>query len=181
MRKLTVMEMCQANASHRSRFFGRFTSSRERRDPVRLREEEVCEPPVGRLPAWSMLALAQGVYYAAFGAWPLVHLRSSKTVTGPKLEEWLTKGVGACWLNVGLHLIEAGRHGGRVRRDVRGLAIRMAATFAAFDFHYAGRRRRISPVYLINGFVQLGFVALWGLEKLATERAQERPPMAAHA
>jgi hypothetical protein len=175
------MEPRQPNASHRKRFFGLLPSSRERRDPVRLREEEVLDPPVERLPAWSMLALAQGVYYAAFGAWPLVHLKSFETVTGPKREEWLTKGVGACWLNVGLHLIEAGRHGGRVRRDVRALAIRMAATFAAFDFHYAGRRRRISPLYLINGFVQLGFVALWGFEKVAEERAQHRPPMAAHA
>jgi len=165
----------------RGRFFGRLPRSQERRDPVRLREETALDPPVERLPPWSMLALAQGAYYAVFGAWPLVHLRSFEKVTGPKLEEWLTKGVGACWLNVGLHLIEAGRHGGRVRRDVRALAIRMAATFAAFDFHYAGRRRRISPAYLINGFVQLGFVALWGLEKLAEERAQHRPPMAAHA
>src|SRR2546423_15218730 len=113
MRKLCGMELCQANASYRKRFFGLLPSPHERRDPVRLREEEILEPPVERLPAWSMLALAQGVYYAVFGAWPLVHLKSFETVTGPKREEWLTKGVGACWLNVGLHLVEAGRHGGR--------------------------------------------------------------------
>ena len=181
MHNLVTMEPRPAKAPRRRRFFGLLSPSRERRDPVRLREQDVREPPVERLPAWSMLALAQGVYYAVFGAWPLLHLRSFETVTGPKLEEWLTKGVGACWLNVGIHLVAAGRHGGRVRRDVRGLAIRMAAAFAAIDFHYAGRRRRISPVYLINGFVQLGFVALWQLEKLASERAQQRPPMAAHA
>jgi len=171
----------QADAPRRRRFFGLLPSSRERRDSVRLRQEDVLEPAADRLPAWSMLALAQGAYYAVVGAWPLVHLRSFELVRGPKLEEWLTKGVGPCWLNVGIHLIEAGRQGGRVRRDVRALAIRMAATFAAFDFHYAGRRRGISPVHLINGFVQLGFVALWGLEKLAEERAQKRPPIAAHA
>jgi hypothetical protein len=181
MRKLSSMELCQANAAHGRRFFGRLSSSRERRDAVRLREEAVRAPPVERLPAWSMLALAQGVYYAAFGAWPLLHLRSFEAVTGPKLDECLTKALGACCLNVGIHLIEAGRHGGRVRRDVRALAIRMAATFAALDFQYAGRHRRTSPVSLLKGFVQLGFVALWGLEKLATERAQQRPPMAAHA
>ena len=165
----------------RRRFFGLLPSTRERRDPVRLREEEGLDPPVERLPPWSMLALAQGAYYAVFGAWPLFQLRSFEKVTGPKLEGWLTKGVGACWLNVGIHLIEAGRHGGRVRRDVRGLAMRMAATFAFFDFHYAGLRRRISPVYLINGFIQLGFLTLWQLEKLAEQRAQHRPPIAAHA
>jgi len=181
MRKLPSMEPRRADAQRRRRFFGLFPSSRERRDPVRLREEDVLEPAAARLPAWSMLALAQGAYFAVVGAWPLVHLRSFEMVTGPKLEEWPTKGVGACWLNVGIHLIEAGRHGGRVRRDVRALAVRMAASFALFDFHYAGRRRRISPVYLINGFIQLGFVALWGLEKLAEDRAQKRPPIAAHA
>jgi hypothetical protein len=175
------MESRRMDGPRRGRFFGLLPRSRERRDPLRLREEEVREPPVERLPPWSMLALAQGAYYAVFGAWPLLHLRSFEKVTGPKPEEWLTKGVAACWVNVGIHLIEAGRQGGRVRRDVRGLAMRMAATFAFFDFHYAGLRRRISPVYLINGLVQLGFLALWQLEKLAEERAQHRPPIAAHA
>ena len=181
MRNLRSMEPRRADAPRWRRFFGLLPSSRERRDPVRLREQDVLLPAAARLPAWSLLALAQGAYYAVMGAWPLVHLRSFEVVTGPKLEEWLTKGVGASWLNVGIHLIETSRHGGRVRRDVRALAVRMAATFALFDFHYAGRRRRISPVYLINGFIQLGFVALWGLEKLADERAQKRPPIAAHA
>jgi len=64
---------------------------------------------------------------------------------------------------------------------VRGLAVRMAMTFAAFDFCYAGLRRRISPVYLVNGFVQVAFAALWGAERLAEARAERRPPMAAHA
>lgn len=146
-----------------------------------MREEEVREPPVERLQPWSILALAQGAYYALVGAWPLVHLRSFEKVTGPTLEEWFIKGVGACSLNVGLHLMQAGLRGGRPRRDERGLALRMAATFAAVDFHYAGLRRRISPVYLIDGFVQLGFIALWGAARIAEERAARRPPIAAHA
>lgn len=175
------MEPRRADAPRRRRFFGLLPWTRERRDPVRLREHDLLEPAADRLPPWSMLALAQGAYYAVMGAWPLLHVRSFEVVRGPKLEEWLTKGVGACWLNVGIHLVETSRHGGRVRRDLRALAVRMAATFAAFDFHSAGRRRRISPACLINGFIQLGFVALWGLEKLADERAQMRPPIAAHA
>jgi hypothetical protein len=160
---------------------GVFAALRDRRDAMNSDEEPVLAPAVDRLQPWSLLAVAQGAYYAVFGAWPLFHLRSFEKVTGPKREEWLTKGVGACWLNVGIHLIQAGLRGGRSRRDVRGLAVRMAMTFAAFDFYYAGLRRRISPVYLVNGFVQVGFAALWGAERLAEGRAERRPPVAAHA
>ena len=144
-------------------------------------EEAVLGPAVDRLQPWSLLAIAHGAYFAALGAWPLLHFRSFEKVTGPKPEEWLTKGVAACWLNVGIHLVQAGLRGGRSRREVRGLAVRMAMTFAAFDFHYAGRRRRISPVYLVNGFAQVAFATLWGAERLAEARAERRPPMAAHA
>ena len=148
---------------------------------MRLREEEVREPPVERLQPWSIVALAQGAYYALVGTWPLVHRRSFEKVTGPKLEEWLSKGVGACWLNVGLHLMQAGLRGGRPRRDERGLAVRTAATFAALDLFYAGLRRRISPVYLVDGIIQLGFIAFWSAASLAEKRASRRPPIAAHA
>jgi hypothetical protein len=175
------MEISQTPRLHRARLLDWWSSLRDRRERMRSRDLEDLEPPVERLQPWSMLALAQGIYYAAAGAWPLLHLRSFEKVTGPKLEEWLTKGVGACWLNVGIELIQAGLRGGHVRRDVRALAVRMAVTFAAFDFHYAGRRRRISPVYLINGFVQLAFVVLWGAARLAEQRALQRPPVAAHA
>ncbi len=88
---------------------------------------------------------------------------------------------GACWLNVGLHLMQVALRGGRPRRDERGLALRMAATFAAFDFYNAGLRRRISAIYLVNGFIQLGFIALWGAAGIAEEQASRRPPIAAHA
>jgi hypothetical protein len=160
---------------------GLFSPPRAHRDAVRSREEVDFEPPVERLQPWSMVALAQGVYYSLMGAWPLVHPRSFEKLTGPKPAGWLTRGVGACWLNVGIHLIRAGLRGGRPRRDERGLALRMAATFAAFDFHCAGLRRRVSPAWMINGLIQLGFIALWGATGIAEQKALRRPPIAAHA
>ena len=160
---------------------GVFAALRDRRDAMNSDEEAVLAPAADRLQPWSLLAIAQGAYFAAFGAWPLLHFRSFEKATGPKPEQWLTKGIGACWLNVGIHLIQAGLRGGRSRRDVRGLAVRMAMTFAAFDFHSAGLRRRISPVSLVNGFVQVAFAAMWEAERLAEARAERRPPMAAHA
>ena len=150
-------------------------------EELRPRGGAKLEPPVERLQPWSVLAIGQGAFFAALGAWPLVHLRSFAKVTGPKPEGWLAKAVGASWVNVGLHLMQAGLRGGRARRDVRGLGIRMALTFAAFDLYYAGLRRRISPVYLLTAIANLGCVALWGVEKIADERASRRPPVAAHA
>jgi hypothetical protein len=152
---------------------------RARRDEMRQREELDLGPPVERLQPWSLVALAQGGYLALMGAWPLLHLRSFEKMTGRKRDGRLTQVVGACWLNVGIHLIRTAVRGGRPRRDERGLALRMAATFAACDFHYASRGRRIS--HLVDGFVQLGFLALWGVTSIAERRALRRPPIAAHA
>jgi hypothetical protein len=152
-----------------------------RRDEAARQYTDARDPATERLQPWSKLALAHGGYLVFIGAWPLVHLRSFAKVTGPKPEGWLAKGVGACLANVGIQLIQAAVRGGRVRRDVRSLAVRMAMTFAAFDFYYAGLRRRISPVYLGNGAIQLMFAALWGLEHLQEAREMRRPPLAAHA
>src|SRR3982751_6628164 len=91
-------------------------AARERGEDLRSVEGVKLEPPVERLPPWSKLAIAQGAYYVAMGAWPVVHLRSFAEVTGPKPEGWLAKAVGACWVNVGLHLMQAGLRRGRARR-----------------------------------------------------------------
>ena len=144
---------------------------------MRSREEMDLEPPVEHLQPWSLVALAQGSYYVALGAWPLVHPRSFAKVAVPKQ---LTKALGACCVNVGAHLIRAALRGGRPRRDERGLALRMAATFVAFDFQSACRRRNRS-LSLVDALLQLGFVALWGATALAERRALRRPPVAAHA
>lgn len=138
-------------------------------------------PAVERLQPWSKLALVHGAYLVFVGGWPLLHLESFEKVTGRKREDWLTKGVGACLANVGIQLIQSALHGGRVRREVRSLAVRMALTRAAFDFYYAGVRRRIPPVHLVDGAVQLFFASLWGAERLAETCELRRPPVAAHA
>jgi len=156
-------------------------SSQRQAGETAANDEEDFGPAVERLQPWSKLALAHGAYLVFIGGWPLLHLKSFEKVTGPKREEWLTKGVGACLANVGIQLIQSALRGGRVRREVRSLAVRMAMTFAAFDFYYAGVRRRISPVYLVNGAAQLFFAALWGAERLAETRERRRPPIAAHA
>ena len=111
---------------------------------------------------------------------PIVDLRSFKKVTGPKLERWLTKGVGACLANIGAALGAAGARG-KVARELRILGMSTAVSFAAMDLWYAGARRRISRVYLLNGLAQLGFAGLWGVAEWLETRDAHRVPEAAFA
>ena len=61
---------------------------------------EVIEQPRSE-PLASGLCVTQGIFYVATGVWPIVHLRSFEAVTGPKLEGWLVKTVGALIAVVG--------------------------------------------------------------------------------
>jgi len=137
-------------------------------------------PAQERRPPAARLALAQGVFYFASGLWPILSLKTFEAVTGPKLEGWLVKTTGAMIANVGAALAMAGARG-KVSREMRILGAGAAASLAVVDFHYAGARRRISPVYLIDGAVQLATAALWGLAALRDVRERQRPPEPAFA
>jgi hypothetical protein len=106
------------------------------------------------------LAVGQGLFFLAAGAWPILHLRSFEAVTGPKREGWLVKTTGALIAVVGAALLAAGRRG-EVRAPAAVLGAGSAAALAAVDLWYAGWRRRISPVYLADAAVELGLVAGW--------------------
>lgn len=144
--------------------------------PRELRPRPVRE----RRPQRAKLALAHGAYLVAAGLWPVLHLRSFASVTGPKPEGWLTKGVGVCWANLGAALLAAGARG-KVAQELRLAAGTTALSFAAMDFWYAGPRRRISPVYLVNGLVELGFAAAWAASEWRERSASRRRPEAAFA
>lgn len=143
---------------------------------------ELKPPPVRyHAPPRAKIALAHGGYLLAMGLWPLLHLRSFEKATGPKLEGWLTKGMGAMMANIGGALLYASKRR-EVQPAVRLLGASTALTFAAMDFYYAGPRRRVSPVYLVNGLIQLGFAATWlGSEVRDRVRKMEKPPEAAFA
>jgi len=104
------------------------------------------------------LAVAQGIFYAASGLWPLVSLESFEKVTGPKAEPWLVKTVGLMLVAVGCGLIRGREEKGKALVSLgRGPALALAG----IDLWYAGVRRRISPVYLVDAAVQLGLAASW--------------------
>ena len=148
-------------------------------DPPGPREKRP-RPADERRPPAARLALVHGAYLLLAGGWPLVSLRTFAKVTGPKPEGWLTKGVGACLANIGGALAAAGARG-KVSRELRLLGIGVGLSFAAMDFYYAGVRRRISPVYLLNGAAQLAFAALWGVTEAYEAHELHRAPEAAFA
>ena len=100
----------------------------------------------------------QAAYYIASGAWPLVAYRSFELVSGPKREPWLVKMVGLITIVVGVVLATdpAG-----TSRQTRLLGIGAAGAYAAVDTWYAGVRRRISPVYLLDAAAEAALAGLW--------------------
>ena len=148
--------------------------------PIKPGPHEAKPPPARRRrPPAARVALIHGAYLVAGGLWPILDLRSFMA-TGPKLEGWLPKGVGACMANIGAALAAAGVRG-KVARELRILGVTTALSFATMDFWYAGVRRRISRVYLFNGVAQLGFAAAWAFAEWRESRDGRRLPEAAFA
>jgi hypothetical protein len=104
-------------------------------------------------------ATAQGGYFVVTGLWPLVHMPSFELVTGRKREDWLVKTVGGVVAVIGGVLLDGARKR-RVDRTAATLAIGSAAVLAGVDITYVVRRR-ISPVYLLDAALELGFMGLW--------------------
>lgn len=105
------------------------------------------------------LALTQAAYYAGSGLWPIVDIETFESVTGPKLERWLVKTVGAVVTAVGASLaVAACTDPGRPETVVLGAG--SAAALGGVDVVYVAKRQ-ISPVYLVDAVVQALFVAGW--------------------
>jgi hypothetical protein len=109
----------------------------------------------------SLVALAQGVYFSLTGVWPLVHLRSFLAVTGPKVDLWLVKTVGAIVAVVGLALLLAARSG-RVTPEVVLLGVGSAVALAAVDVVYV-TKRVIPKIYLLDAVGEVVLILAWGV------------------
>jgi hypothetical protein len=144
--------------------------------PRELRPRPVKE----RRPPRAKLALAHGAYLLAAGLWPLLHPRSFAGVTSPKPGGWLARSVGLCRANLGAALLAAGARG-KVAQELRLAAASTALTVAAMDFWSAGMRRRLSPVHLVDGLVELCFASAWAASELRERSAARRRPEAAFA
>ena len=105
------------------------------------------------------VGVAQGAYFLGTGLWPLLHMRSFLAVTGPKHDLWLVNTVGALIAVVGIALVTASSED-RLTPDIRRLAAGSALVLGAIDVIYSWRRR-IPPVYLIDGVTEAALLAFW--------------------
>lgn len=135
-----------------------------------LRRRPEAQDAARRLP--EQLALIQGSYYLATGAWSLVDMRSFERVTGPKTDRWLVRTVGVLVSGLGAGLVKAALRG-HVPRDLRLVAASSAAGLAAVEIPTA-TRGRISPVYLLDAAAEVGF-AVAGLLPREKRRAPSAP------
>ncbi|MBV9232581.1 MAG: hypothetical protein JO030_00950 [Candidatus Eremiobacteraeota bacterium] len=96
---------------------------------------------------------AQGGYYVLSGLFPLVSMAAFERVTGPKSDRWLVQTVGLLAASIGASLL-IGALEEEPDPAVLVLAVTSALSFAGIDVAHT-LRRRISPVYLADGAVQL--------------------------
>lgn len=110
-------------------------------------------------PSRRSVALVQAAYYGASGLWPIFSLRSFEWITGPKVDGWLVKTVGALMSVVGAVLgLAAYRR--RLTPEMELLAVGTALSLAAVDVVTVSRRR-IRRIYLLDAAANLGLVAAW--------------------
>jgi hypothetical protein len=112
-----------------------------------------------KAPTAPLLALVQGVFYAATGLWALVDLDSFMAVTGAKTDRWLVKTVGILVTVIGGVLLVAWRRGG-VPFEVALLAIGSALSLATIDVVYVSNGT-ISPIYLLDAAAEVGLALAW--------------------
>jgi hypothetical protein len=107
------------------------------------------------------LLLAQGLYYALTGLWPVVHAGSFMAVTGPKKDLWLVKTVGLVLASIGASLIVASRDP-VLTPETLTLALGSALALTGVDIVYSVKRV-ISFVYLGDAAAELALLWMWSV------------------
>jgi hypothetical protein len=105
------------------------------------------------------LARLQAIFYVSTGVWPFVSMRTFEAVTGPKVDRWLVKTVGALVAVIGCALALASRRR-QLPPEIALVAAGSATALATIDTVYVAKRR-ISPVYLLDAVAELALVAGW--------------------
>ena len=119
------------------------------------------------------VVVAQGLYLALSGLWPLVHYRSFERVTGPKKDEWLVQTVAGLAVTAGGALLHAGKSHESLE-VARTIGIGSALTFGAIDTIY-GATGRIRRVYLADAIVEAFWLAAWARQRDHASYAHRYP------
>ncbi|MCC6792853.1 MAG: hypothetical protein IT336_14275 [Thermomicrobiales bacterium] len=106
-----------------------------------------------------LLAKGHGIYWLVSGIWPVVHMPSFEAVTGPKVDRWLVKTVGALIAVAGAGLVQSAANK-RVTPELETVAIGTALSLTAVDLVYVAKRR-ISPIYLLDAVVHTALAIAW--------------------
>jgi hypothetical protein len=80
-------------------------------------------------------------------------------VTGPKTDLWLVRTVGALILVISLPLVLTPFYE-KPAREIILLGVAAAVALAAVDIYYVVRSV-ISPIYLVDGAIEIGFLTAW--------------------
>ena len=110
-------------------------------------------------PSRRSVAFVQAAYYGPSGLWPILSLRSFEWITGPKVDGWLVKTVGALVSVVG-GVLALAAHRRRLTPEMELLAMGTALSLAAVDVVTVSRRR-IRRIYLLDAAANLALVAAW--------------------
>lgn len=119
-------------------------------------------------------AWAQSILYVLTGAWSLVDIDSFMAVTGPKVDVWLVRTVGALLTWTGC-VLGWGARRNQISSDLAFIALGEALILALVDLVYTGVGR-ISRIYLLDAAAELALVALWILAlRSGAKPANPRP------
>lgn len=106
-----------------------------------------------------LLSLFQGIYFFLTGLWPVLDISSFMAVTGPKTDIWLVRTVGVLIVAISFNLI-ASFITKKVNVPTFTLAIMSASALAIVDIIYVFNKT-ISPIYLLDGFVEVIIILCW--------------------
>lgn len=101
---------------------------------------------------------AQGAYYVASGALPLISMRAFERITGPKVDRWLVQMVALLAISIGVSLL-TGTQKKRVKRPTITLCVMSALSFAGIDIVHVARKR-IPAIYLADAAAELTILTL---------------------
>ena len=93
------------------------------------------------------------------GLWPLLHINSFEVVFGPKTDRWLVKTVAGLLIANGLTQLRTSSSAASMRQ-ARRLGLGTAAVLAGIDLIYVPAGR-ISPMYLADAALEVGWIVAW--------------------
>jgi fucose permease len=104
------------------------------------------------------LAVFQGIFYLMTGLWAIIDIQSFMAVTGPKIDIWLVHTVSLLLISIGLTLLVSSTNPFPLASAVLGGS--SAFSLAIIDFYYS-MTKIISPVYLVDAFIEVALVVIW--------------------